>query len=163
MGSCGFPMRFYCPSEWLEVVDVRCIYETDMYVQRTLPLNMFIINSISMYVSMKLLYFKHKNLHTFVVLGIVHRGSQSVPGFSFVLLWVTACPGSPNTNNQWDTDVCFHLVGKNLPRSESGLYLVRVEKTGVGAFVSQTHSLIYVMSSHSDLTTPTLPPLQMQQ
>ena len=52
-------------------------------------------------------------------------GSQSVPGFSFVLLWVTACPGSPNTNNQWDTDVCFHLLGKNQPRSESGLYLVR--------------------------------------
>ena len=90
-------------------------------------------------------------------------GSQSVPGFSFVLLWVTACPGSPNTNNQWDTDVGFHLLGKNQPRSESGLYLVRVEKTGVGAFVSQTHSLIYVMSGHSDLTTPTLPPLQMQQ
>ena len=56
------------------------------------------------------------------------------------------------------------FLGKtNLGRSESGLYLVRVEKTGVGAFVSQTHSLIYVMSSHSDLTTPTLPPLQMQQ
>ena len=75
MGYCGFPLWFYCPSEWLEVVDVRCIYETEVYSVH-IPLSMFKINNISMYVCMKLFYFKHKNLHTFVLLGIVHGGAR---------------------------------------------------------------------------------------
>ena len=36
----------------------------------------FKINNISMYVCMKLFYFKHKNMHTFVLLGIVHGGAR---------------------------------------------------------------------------------------
>ena len=35
-----------------------------------------VLNNISMYVCMKLFYFKHKNMHTFVLLGIVHGGAR---------------------------------------------------------------------------------------
>ena len=158
MGSCGFPLWFYCPSEWLLVVDGRCIYETDVYSVH-IPLSMFIINNISMYVCMKLFYFKHKNLHTFVLLGIVHGGARvCLASLLSCSEWLPA-PDPPIqiTNG---TQMCASIFLGKTNLGQRVVCILSVEKTGVGAFVSQTHSLIYVMSGHSDLTTP---PLQMQQ